>query len=193
MMRTRMAAIVLLLASGAVFAWSARRLPAPGQHSLAERLLGPIAETAAAVQWVRVDEAWAAGRIDVCDARAAFALRLAPGDPNGWIYYGRHLVFDRGSILREPDGRDRERWVRAGLAVFDSGERLSRAPGRIAFQRAIIYLALAQMDDEERSLPITRSEAWTAAAEAFERAAKAGEPLADRAAKAAREEALEAK
>lgn len=183
----------LLLVSAALFAWSVRRLPPPGDSSLAERLLGPIAETAALVQWVRVDEAWRAGRVDLCDARAAFALRLAPGEPSGWSYYGRHLVFDRGSILREPDRRAREFWVRAGLDVLAQGERVSRAPGRIAFQRAVVFLALSQMEDEERSLPITRAEAWTSAAEAFERAAAAGEPLAEEAARRARDEARDAK
>jgi hypothetical protein len=156
-------------------------------------LLGPIAELAAAAQWVRVDAAWAEGRLDLYDARAAFALRLAPGDPNGWIYYAHNLVYDRASPAREPDRAVREHWVRAGLDVLAEGERQSRSPGRLAFQQAIVFLSLAQMDEPDRPLPITRAEAWTSAAEAFERAALAGEPLAAEAAKGARDEARDAK
>lgn len=185
--------LVCLALAVAAGVWSIRHLPAQPERSTAERLLGPIAELAAVAQWVRADAAWADGRVDLYDARAEFALRLAPGDPNGWIYYAHNLVYDRASPARESDRAVREQWVRAGLDVLAEGEQRSRSPGRLAFQSAIVFLSLAQMDEEDRPLPISRAEAWTRAAEAFERAAQAGEPLAAEAAESARHEARDAK
>lgn len=193
----RSVALALLALAVAIGVWTAKHTPPPPERSLAERLLGPVAEIAAAVEWVRADAAWARDRIDLYDARAEFALKLAPGDPNGWAYYAHHLVYDRGSPRREfgfgagPDGRlvERGHWIRAGLAVLERGEKVCREPGRLAFRRAIVFLSLAQVDDAERPLPITRQEAWRSAAEAFERAALLGEPLAAEAARGARAEA----
>lgn len=189
----RYAGVVCLALAVAAGVWSVRRMPVRPEASLAERLLGPIAELTATAQWVRADAAWADGRVDVYDARAEFALRLAPGDPNGWIYYAHNLVYDRPSPAREPNRTVREHWVKAGLDVLAEGERKCRSPGRLAFQSAIVFLSMAQMDDADRPLSITRAEAWTSAAEAFERAALAGEPLAAEAAEGARREARDAK
>jgi hypothetical protein len=147
-------------------------------RSLAERLLGPIADLAATIQWVRVDEAENAGRPELADARAATALDISPGEPSGWIYYGQHLIYDRASPLREPDPAGRERWVRAGLALLARGEKESRRPGQVALARGAVFLALASVDDAVRPLPISRVEALIAAADAFDRSAADGEPLA---------------
>ena len=192
-MKRKLVVGTLAVAAGvAVWTWSAS---AAGRdvatRSVGERLLGPIASIAASLQWVRVDDAWNRGRSELADRRAEFALELAPGDPAGWLYYSRHLIYDRASRLREPLAVDRERWVRAGLAVLDRGERECRAPGAMAFQRGVVFLGLAQVDDEDRALPISRREAWTSAAESFERAARAGEPLAREAAELARQRADE--
>ncbi|MDZ4772812.1 MAG: hypothetical protein SGI72_06710 [Planctomycetota bacterium] len=189
MTQKRTLALVCFALAIAIGAWTARRAPTHSERSLAERLLGPIAGLAAAAEWVRADAAWAHGRIDLYDARAEFALALAPRDPNGWAYYAHHLVYDRASPRRARLLEEREVWVRAGLAVLERGESVCREPGRLAFRRAIVFLSLAQVDDAERPLPVTRREAWTSAAEAFERAAKLGEPLAAEAAAGARAEA----
>ncbi len=193
MKRRHVLACVFLALAVVSGTWSARHMPPVPERSLAERLLGPIATLGAAAQWVRADAAWAAGRIDLYDARAEFALRLAPSDPNGYVYYAHHLIYDRASPRLELDPAAREHWVREGLAILERGERSCRSPGRLAFQRAIVFLALAQMDDGLRPFRITSAQAWASAAEAFDRAALLGEPLAAEAASAARLEARDAK
>jgi hypothetical protein len=160
-------------------------------RSVTERLLGPIADLAATLQWVRVDEAENAGRRELADARAAIALDISPGDPSGWIYYGQHLIYDRGSPLRETDPLAREHWVRAGLALLERGEKECRHPGRVAFARGAVYLALASADDADRPLPMSRVEALDAAADAFARAAAEGEPLAAEVGARVRQEAAD--
>lgn len=191
-MRTRTwLGVAALAASAALFAWSLARAAHDGRLARAwpERLLGPIANVAASLQWVRVDDAWNHGRPGLADRRARFALSLAPDDPAGWLYYGRHLVYDRGSATGEAPREERMRWVRAGIDVLERGERECAHPGPIAFGLAVVYLSMTQYEDGERPCPLTRAEAWRAAAEAFDRAAAAGEPLAREAAAAARERA----
>ncbi len=192
-MKRRTLGWTCLAVAAALVAWIAMRSGTAEARagSLTERLLGPIADMAATMQWVRVDEAENAGHPELAQARAAIALDISPGDPSGWIYFGEHLIYDRASPLREPDPIARERWVRAGLAVLERGERESRRPGRVAFARAAVYLALASLDDADRPLPIRRVDALVAAADAFERAARAGEPLAAEYAEKVRREAAE--
>jgi hypothetical protein len=192
-MKRKTLAFVCFAGAAACVAWIATGAHEAGERprSPAERLLGPIADLAATIQWVRVDEAENDGRLALAQQRAAIALEISPGDPGGWIYYAEHLVYNRASPLREPDRVARERWVRAGLALLERGERESRMPGRVAFARGAVYLSLASLDDADRPLPITRVEAWTAAAEAFEKAARFGEPIAAEAAAHARGEAAE--
>ena len=72
-------------------------------RSVIERLLGPVAGTAASMQWMRVDVAWAPRRHAEGYGFAASALELAPSAPGGWIWLARHLVHERGSAEREPD------------------------------------------------------------------------------------------
>lgn len=192
MKRNQRVALVLFAAAGLLGAFSATRTTAQAPRSLAERLLGPIADLAAAVEWVRADVAWRHGRMDLFDARAATALRLAPSDPSGWATYAHHLVFDRPAPLGLGP-RERRLWVEAGLDVLARGERESRGRGALAFQRGIVFLYLAQFDDEDRPLAITRTEAWLSAAEAFDRAATLGEPFAAEAAQAARDAATDTK
>lgn len=199
----RLLAIVLLVIAVALVVWStsereriqrenersARARGATTQRSLGERLLGPIASFAAALQWARVDDALRQGRPEVAYARAEFALDLAPGDPAGWTFFAHHFIYDRASALRESDRSARAQWIQTGLAVLDRGERECAEPGKIAFARAVVFLSFAQQDDADRAWPGTHRDAWLEAARAFERAAEHGEPLAAEAARAARAEA----
>jgi hypothetical protein len=190
-MKRRTTAIACFALAAALAAWTARGSATGDDHprSPAERLLGPIADLAATAQWVRVDDAASQGRDELAEARAEIALALAPGDAAGWIYWANHLIYDRAARLREPDPIARERWVRAGLDVLDRGEAASRAPGRVAFKRAVVFLSFSQAEDADRPLPITREGALREALRAFERAAEHGEPLAAEMVKALREEA----
>lgn len=190
-MKPRPLAVACFAAAAALVAWTAARARSDDARprSIAELLLGPVVDLAATLEWVRFDDALRAGRPELAEQRAELALDLAPGDADAWNYYAQHLIYDRASPLREPDAAARERWVRAGLDVLGRGERESRDPGRVAFQRGVVYLALAQLFDANRPLPITRAEAWLEAAAAFDRAASAGEPLAAQMARLARQQA----
>ena len=198
----RVLAIVLLGIAILLVAWStaererARREAdirqghrTPAARSFGERLLGPIASYAAALQWARVDDALRLGRPEVAYARAEFALELAPGDPAGWTFFAHHFIYDRASALRESDRSVRAHWIQTGLDLLERGERECAEPGKIAFARAVVFLSFAQQDDADRAWPGTRREAWLEASRAFERAAVAGEPLAAEAARASRAEA----
>ena len=158
-----------------------------------ERLLGPVAGLAASVQWVRFDLALRRGDTARAYARAEGALRLDPGDARGWIFLARHLAYERGSVLREPDRDARARWVEAGLATLRRGEPLARDPGALLFERGVVLAFQASLSDEDRALPRDEAEAWVQAAEAFEAAAAQGAPDAAQAAALARGRAVEAR
>ena len=177
----------------ALFAWSlapARSGPdRPPSGSTLERLLGPIASLASSVQWVRVDLALRRGDDARAYALAETALRIDPSDPEGWIFLAHHLFYERGSLLREPDSAERALWIHAGLATLERGERASRDPGSILFERGVDLAFLGSLADEDRAWPASREEAWRLAADAFDRAAAHGQPRAAEAARLARERA----
>ena len=158
-------------------------------RSPTERLLGSFAGLAASVQWVRFDLALRRGDTARAYARAEVALRLDPGDPRGWIFLARHLAYERGSILREPDRDARARWIEAALETLRRGEPLAQDRGSLLFERGVVLAYQASLQDEDRAFPRGEAEAWTLAAEAFEAAAVAGAPDAAQAAVLARERA----
>lgn len=142
--------------------------------SALERLLGPVAGLAAGVQWVRFDVALARGDTARAYARAESALRLEPGDPRGWIFFAHHLVYERGSVLREPDPAIRARWIEAGLDTLRRGEKETDDPGALLFERGVALAFQASLADEDRAWPRSAAQAWRLAAEAFESAAQLG-------------------
>lgn len=158
-------------------------------RSPVERLLGPVSSLAASVQWVRFDAALRRGDTARAYARAEVALRLDPGEPRGWIFLARHLVYERGSLLREPDRAARARWIEAGLDALRRGEASARDPGALLFERGVVLAFQASLSDEDRAFPRDEAEAWRLAADAFEAAAGTGTPDAARAAELSRERA----
>jgi hypothetical protein len=184
------------LGVAALFAWAFVPADAdaarPASGSPVERLLGPIAGLAASVQWVRFDVALRRGDTARAYARAEGALRLDPREPRGWIFLARHLVYERGSLLREPDREARARWIEAGLDTLRRGESRTRDPGSLLFERGVVLAFQASLSDEDRAFPRGEAEAWELAAEAFEKAAATGTPGAARAAELARERAARA-
>jgi len=158
-------------------------------RSPTERLLGSFAGLAASVQWVRFDLALRRGDTARAYARAEVALRLDPGDARGWTFLARHLAYERGSIVREPDRDARARWIEAALETLRRGEPLARDPGSLLFERGVLLAYQASLADEDRAFPRGEAEAWSLAAEAFEAAAAAGAPDAAQAAVLARERA----
>ena len=160
--------------------------------TFAARLLGPLAPVLAAIEWGRFDAAAEAGDEAAAWRHADRALLLAPDAAAGWTTLAHHAVYGLGNPRRTPDAAGRRRAVELGLAILARGESAARDPGRVAFKTGVVYLSLAHQDDGDRALPLGRREAWTRAAEAFERAAAAGEPVAAEAARVCRAEALAA-
>ncbi|MFN0008158.1 MAG: hypothetical protein ACKVXR_09645 [Planctomycetota bacterium] len=181
------------IAVAGLFAWAFVPAQADAARRAAgspvERLLGPVASLAASVQWVRFDAALRRGDTARAYARAEGALRLDPGEPSGWIFLARHLVYERGSLLREPDRDARARWVEAGLDTLRRGEPQARDPGALLFERGVVLAFQASLPDEDRAFPRGETEAWELASEAFAAAAAAGSPDAARAAELARQRA----
>lgn len=180
------AVLALLVLSLGPDGRAAGRSPA---RSPIERLLGPVASLAASVQWVRVDVALRHGEEARAYAMAETALRIDPSDPEGWIFLAHHLIYERASLLREPDAARRAAWIRAGLETLARGERSSRDPGAILFERGVALAFLGSLEDRDRAWPASAQEAWSLAADAFDRAAAAHHPSAAEAARLARQRA----
>ncbi len=178
--RTRIAYVAAWAAVIALFVWSSRALAerqSGPRGSLAERLLGPIARFAADIQWVRSDSALRHGQAALAYARAESALRLAPSDSGGWIFLAHHFLYERASLLREPDPSVRRQWIRAGLDLLARGEERVRDPAEIAFCRGVACAYFGSLDDADRIWPASRRAAWELAAEAFERSSELGHAL----------------
>ena len=138
------------------------------------RALHPAARAAAAIAWTRVDRALRHGETAEAYALADTALAIDPRSPHGWIFLARHFVLERASRDREPDARDRALWVKAGLDVLDRGERASRDPGAIAFERGVVYAYFASTAEPSLVGAASVREAWELAAAAFDRARAVG-------------------
>lgn len=184
-MKARAFAVLLGLALIALSAGLDGTLPERRSSSVAARLLGPLARPLARAWWVRARTAMLEGRTDLALARAATALELDPGDTAGWSLLAWHLSLERGSILREPSPERRVVWLRAGLDVAERGESSAREPGELALGRGLM-LAQVALEDDPPPWPGGVPALWTAAAEAFERAAELGHPAAAHLAESAR-------
>ena len=140
------------------------------------RLIGPFAELAADIQWVRFERARRTGRPDLAIAHAETALELDPTDASGWDMLAAHLALDLGSIDSEPSAPRRVAWLKAGLAVAARGEERSDDPAALAFLQG--YLLQVKADDSELNWPGGANELWRAAARHYARAAEKGYPNA---------------
>jgi hypothetical protein len=183
-LRLRILALTVLLGAGAWLSHSSMP-PETNRGSLAQRLLGPMSEVAAAWQWVRVRSAMDDGQMDTAYSRAEFALGLAPRSPDGWSFLASNLAFDRASPDRQKDPVLRTRWIEAALGLLRRGEQVARHPEQLAMTRGLV---LVHVGDSEGAIPWPGGAraAWSAAQLAFERACEmdpgATEPWAHRAA-----------
>ena len=187
----RRARASLWLVVGALWVGMALLTPRAGddspQRAAVPRLLGPFANLAASVQWVRVHAARRAGRLELALARAELALRLDPLSPEGWSSLASHLAFDRGSPEREPSPARRRGFLLAGLATAARGEGRSSHPQELAYLRGII-LAFGAAPQPDLEWPGGPQALWAEALEHFTRARALGHPHAAAAAEMAREE-----
>lgn len=166
-----------LLAAGLLLApllapRAGRRDPGPEAGPLV-RLLGPVARLAASVQWVRVEEARAAGEHELAFARAETALALDPGATAGWLSLARYQGLYLASATRQPDPGLRRQWLVEAVATTRRGEELARAPAELAVLRALLLLEHAQREPPT-PWPGGAAALWAEAALAFERAAELG-------------------
>ncbi len=162
--------------------------PELAPKSAAARLLGPISEVAARVQWIRVQRALNEGRSELALARAETALELNPADTEGWRFTAVLLALDLGSPNREPSATRRRALIRSALKLLVRGEASAEAPDQLALWRGIILLTHAEIDPE-LEWPGGEQELWTEAALAFEAAAELGSSKATDFANSARENA----
>lgn len=160
-------------------------------RGLMAQAFGPLARPAARAQWVLVDAAVRDGRLGLALRRAETALQLDPTDTSGWLYWGHHLAFERGTLERTPDDSERIAWLRGALAFLEAGRSRVEDPAQLTLRQGAIWVALAQEPLLWPGLP--PGEAWSRAAERFGAAALEGLPHAAEAAEAARRRADEAR
>ena len=139
-------------------------------------LLGPFAELAAEVQWLRFHAAVTAGEEARALALAEEALALDPRASAGWQSLAAHLVFDQASPALEPDPARRRTWFAAGLAVLSRGAAQAARPQELEFFRGLVLVTKAE-DDPELDPGGARA-LRAAAVRAFERAAELGDARA---------------
>lgn len=162
------------LAAGALAVLAITLSPAadPSGATPMARLLGPFAELASDVQWIRFQRALLRGDEARALQHAESALLLAPTRPEGWELLAGHLGFFLASAEREPDLDRRRAWFRAALEVTHTGARQARRPAELHFVRGLLFRTKAELDPE--IWPAGRGALWTEAAEAFRQAHDAG-------------------
>jgi hypothetical protein len=111
-------------------------------------LLGPFAELAAELQWVRFQGASLRGETARALELGESALALAPRTGAGWERLAAHLVYDLASREREPDLARRRAWFEAGLAVLARGVAESEDPAELLVFRALVLATKAASDPE---------------------------------------------
>lgn len=153
----------------------------PSNEGPVRRLLGPAAELAANVQWIRFDRARIAGRHELAIARAERALALDPTDTRGWDLLASHLGVDLTSVELQPDPDARLAWLRAALDVARRGEERADDPAALAWLQGFLLHVRADQDPE-LPWPGGVEGLWRDAAGHYARAAAAGRPEADLAA-----------
>jgi hypothetical protein len=137
-------------------------------------LLGPFAGLCAEVQWLRFQAASRRGEEARALELAESALALDPRASEGWQALAAHLVFDLASREREPELARRRASFQAGLAVLARGSAESDRPAELELYRGLVLAGKAENDPELD--PGGAPALLRAAVEAFERAARLGDP-----------------
>lgn len=111
-------------------------------------LLGPGAELAAEIQWLRFHSASLHGEEARALELAESALTLAPRANEGWTALAAYLVYDLASREREPELARRRAYFQAGLAVLARGAEAAARPGELELFRALALVGKADGDPE---------------------------------------------
>lgn len=149
--------------------------------------LGPFADLASNLEWIRFQDARLAGDQERALLHAESALALRPRATEGWQLLASHLGFFLASAAREPDPRVRLAWFRAALEVTRRGAEHAAHPEELALLRGLLLLNKAKLDPV--IWPEGEAGLWRAAAEAFDEAAAGGQSQAPELARYARERA----
>jgi len=163
-------AVVLLAAAAVALAPRADR--SREGRSPAARLLGPFADLASDVQWIRFRRALIRGDEARALRLAESALALDPRATDGWELLAWHLGFFLASPDREPDLARRRAWFDAALDVAREGARRAEHPAEMHLLRGLLFQTKAQLDPA--IAPGGARALWRQAAEAFAEANAAG-------------------
>ena len=162
--------------------------PEPAREPML-RWLGPGAQLARDVQWIRFQRALLDGRREAAIRLAASAVELDPRSTAGWKRLAAHLALYRGSPEREPDIDRRRAWFHAGLATARSGAERAVDPAQLHAWRGLLCVSRAELDPELD--PGGAAALFATAADAFDEAARCGDAGAAELASYARERAAE--
>jgi hypothetical protein len=121
---------------------------APAPRACPAGLLGPIAELAAEIQWVRYEGALTRGEEARALALAESALALAPHVGAGWQRLAAHQGYDLASPALEPDLARRREWLAAAESTLERGAALVEQPAELVLFHALLLHSKAGLDPE---------------------------------------------
>ena len=145
-----------------------------GAHRRAHPL-GPLAELAADLEWIRFQRAHLRGDEPAALLHAERALAWNPREARGWRILSAHVGLFLASVEREPDPAERARLLAWAVRLTQEGERRAGDPGSLAFHRGLLLLTHADVDPEI-AWPGGGPALLAAAVASFERAASFAVP-----------------
>lgn len=111
-------------------------------------LLGPFADLAAELEWVRFRGALERGQTARALALAEHALALAPRSTAGWQRLAAYQGYERGAALSEPELARRRTWFESALTTLERGRAHAAHPEELELFRALFLLSRAEQDPE---------------------------------------------
>lgn len=149
--------------------------PAPREERPVTRpWLGPLAELASSVQWIRFQRAVLRGEEARALALAQSALELAPRSTDGWKCLASHLGLFLASPTRESDLERRRALFRAALETIREGVERAAEPGELHLFFGLLLLNKAELDPSVS--PAGEDGLLREAESAFREARRAGHP-----------------
>lgn len=141
--------VLSLAAFGCFWPWSEVERD---DRAIERRLLGPVAGLTASASWVRFDWLVREGRFEAAYEVAERALELDGTAAQGWLHYASHLAHVRGTSLFESDPEKRRQWTEAALDVLGRGEKLTHAPGDVAFSAGLLLMDVSRREADGDTL-----------------------------------------